>query len=263
MPFANGIAGAIHWEDVGDGPPVVLLHGLGGDISFWDAEVTAWSQDHRLVLVDLRGVGGTVSTPDSLSIEELADDVVAVMDDSHVTITAVVGFSMGGLVAQSLALRHAQRISRLVLASTYARMSVQARLFLDAVLSSYEMSGSAAQMFRLVYPWLFSPDFLGSPEVDKPAWPTDEELADQSFEDWRALYLAQREFDATSRLGEISCETLVVAGEQDRLVPLEDTRALAAGITHSQLSLLPNTGHLINVEAPETFQTTIDRFLQI
>jgi pimeloyl-ACP methyl ester carboxylesterase len=185
--FANGPAGPVHWAEAGAGSPVVLLHGLGGDVGFWAAEAADWQARFRLILIDLRGAGSTPASPGGHAIadlaDDLADDVAAVLDAAGVRAAHVVGFSMGGLVAQSFAVRHPDRVDRLVLASTYAVMNPQARLFLDAVLRTYEHSRDAAQMYRLIFPWLFSVEFLADP-VNRALLPgADVELDDQPMED--------------------------------------------------------------------------------
>jgi 3-oxoadipate enol-lactonase len=263
VPFAAGPAGPVHWAEAGAGPPLVLLHGLGGDIGFWAAEQAAWRARFRLILVDLRGHGRTPASAGGHSIADLADDVAAVLAAAGVESAHVLGFSMGGLVAQSLAVRYPDRVARLVLASTYAVMNPQARLFLDAVLQCYEDSQDPVLMYRLIFPWLFSAGFLADPA--NRAWlPGDDlDLDDQSLADWRAAYLAQRRFDGRPQLGRIGAPTLVIAGGEDRLVSRGDVNALADGVSGAHLTVLAGSGHLINVEQPGVFRAAIEDFLGI
>ncbi|MFF1876161.1 alpha/beta fold hydrolase [Kitasatospora herbaricolor] len=269
MSTTSGPAGPIHWTDTdtdtdtdtGSGPVVVLLHGLGGDAGVWDPEIAAWSDGLRLLAIDLRGSGGTPSSADGFTIADLADDVRAVLDDAGVDSAHVVGFSLGGLVAQEFALRHAARLKRLVLVSTYARMHRQAELFLDAVLAVYEQDRSATHMFDLIAPWLFSPSFVSDPSNAPYFELPDDAADDQSMEDWRALYRAQRAFDARDRLASIHAPTLVVAGELDALVPAGDAKALATGIPLARLHLIVGSGHLVNAEEPEQYRETVLGFL--
>jgi len=251
----------VHWVEAGSGPPVVLLHGLGGDTGFWAAERVAWAARFRLILIDLRGHGATPASPGGHSIDDLADDVVAVLDAIGIEAAHVVGFSMGGLVAQSLAVRHPGRVARLVLASTYAVMNPQARLFLDAVLDTYERSQDPAQMYRLIFPWLFSVAFLADPAHGALLAGSDADLDDQSLAAWRAAYLAQRRFDGRAQLGRIAAPALVIAGRDDRLVDLADARALADGVPGGELAVLAGAGHLVNVEQPDAFRASVETFL--
>jgi 3-oxoadipate enol-lactonase len=127
MPYSPGLTGPIHWIDAGTGAPLVLLHGLGGDVGFWAAEIDAWTPRRRLIALDLRGSGSTPMSAIQHTMVDLADDVAAVLDDAKVDAADVLGFSMGGNVAQAFALRHPMRVRRLVLASAYAHMNTQAR----------------------------------------------------------------------------------------------------------------------------------------
>jgi 3-oxoadipate enol-lactonase len=259
--MTRGPEGPVHWIERGSGRPLVLLHGLGGDVGFWAAEMEVWAQTFRVIAIDLRGSGATPPSPGGHTMADLADDVVAVLDDAGINTADVLGFSMGGNVALALALAHPRRVGRLVLASTFACMNIQARLFLDAVLRTYEQNRQPDQMFRLIYPWLFSIDFLADPA--NGAFLVDAEGApdDQPFEDWRALYLAQQRFDVRQDLDEIGAPTLVVIGDQDRLVSLDDARELSDGLAEARLAELPGAGHLTNVETPEEFRRLVEQFL--
>ena len=103
----------VYWSTVGEGPALVLLHGLGGDRAFWAAETRQLSGDFQVIALDLRGSGPTPVTDDGHSMATLADDVGAVLDAAGIESAHIVGFSMGGLVAQALAARHPQRVDRL------------------------------------------------------------------------------------------------------------------------------------------------------
>ena len=261
MPIAFNADQPIHWESTGTGPPLVLLHGLGGDVTFFDGDQPALSQDHRLVMIDLRGSGTTPASNGGHRIEDLADDVAAVLDDANIDRAHVLGFSMGGQVALSFAHRHSERLNRLVLAGACANLNSQTRMFVDAVLNVYETGASPRQMFNLVCPWLFSIDFLSnSRHAPYFAYPEDDPL-EQSLADWRALYLAQRAFDARPLLPHISAPTLVVAGRHDRLASTADAELLAASIPNAHLHMIERAGHLVNVEATAEYSATVTNFL--
>jgi 3-oxoadipate enol-lactonase len=262
VPFAPGCAGKVHFVESGSGAAVVLLHGLGGDIGFWTADAAVWSSRFRVVAIDLRGSGATLGSAGRLTMADLADDVAAVLDHLSIERASVVGFSMGGNVALTFALRHSPRLDRLVLASTFARMNRQARLFLDAVSNVYAQDRSPQQMFELICPWLFSADFLAAPESEAYTTYPDEAGDDQTVEDWQALYQAQREFDVVDRLTEIVAPTLVVAGDRDALVSVEDAQTLVDGIDAASLCILSGAGHLVNLERPDDFRRAVAAFLE-
>lgn len=233
MPLLTTSRGPAHWiesaaEDAA--PAVLLLHGLGGDAAFWSAELAALGGRFRVLAVDLRGSGRTPGSAAPFSIEDLAEDVLAVLDQARVESAHVVGFSMGGTVAQALAAAAPTRVRSLVLAATFARMSTQARLFLRAVASVYQADATPKQMFELILPWLFSEDFLGGPHVAPYLDYPEDAAGEQSRHDWLALLEALLAFDGHAALQAIQAPTLVLHGDQDRLASGQD--GAGAGAWH-------------------------------
>jgi 3-oxoadipate enol-lactonase len=256
--LVNGPAGPVHWIRDGHGPPLVLLHGLGGDVEFWTAEISALHHAFDVIAIDLRGSGDTPATNGGHTIDDLADDLAAVLDGLSLGSAHIVGFSMGGNVAQAFATRYPERVDRLVLASTFAVMNAQARGFLDAVLDVYATGATSKQMFDLICPWLFSLSFLTDPaNGDYFKYPEGGQEEEQSMDAWRQLYLAQRAFDARDRLASVVADTLVLVGEHDSLVSIDDARELIDGIPSADLDVITGAGHLINIEAPKQFITAI------
>ncbi|MEG2803673.1 alpha/beta fold hydrolase [Stenotrophomonas sp.] len=264
MPFLTTPHGALHWLDTAsdpDAPAVVLIHGLGGDASFWAAEQAALAAHFRVLTVDLRGSGLSARTSGAFAIEDLARDVVAILDHAGITHAHVVGFSMGGVVAQALASHAPGRVDRLVLAATFARTNPQAVLFLQAVGTVYRRGATPRQVFDLVLPWLFSEAFFSDPRA-APYLDYPEEAADeQTPQDWQRLLDAMCAFDGHARLATLACPTLVMAGDEDRLATLADAQHLASGIPGAVLHVLRG-GHLMNVESPEAFIEHVMQFLR-
>lgn len=263
MPTLRTPHGDIHWLEAGNASHasvVVLLHGLGGDAGFWRAEQAALAEHFRVLAIDLRGSGLSSATDQAFSIEDLAQDVSAVLQHLGIASAHVVGFSMGGLVAQALAVLAPERIRSLVLAASFARTNVQARGFLEAVASVYRSGSTAKQMFQLVLPWLFSERFLAHPDAAPWLHYPDDAPDEQAREDWLRLLDAQLAFDGRARLGEIRARTLVVCGAEDRLAPPSDARNLANGIAGSVLVELAG-GHLMNVEDGDAFMAQLQEFI--
>lgn len=240
---------------------VVLLHGLGGDVDFWSDVMSPFGEHLRVIAIDLRGSGGTPSTPGGHTVDDLADDVCAVLDDEGISRASLVGFSMGGLVAQSLAARHPERVDRLVLASTYRTIGPRARLFLDGIEALVRDGATDRRIFELVGPWLFSSTYLADPR-NLAALEFPEGVEEQAGEDWLFQYAANRAFDGRS-LSTIAAPTLVLGGTDDALVPAADIRELAESIPGARLVMLPDAGHLINVEARDAFVHEIVDFLSV
>lgn len=263
MSITLSTAASIHWNEAADdanAPCVVLLHGLGGDAGFWSAEQQALRSRFRVLAIDLRGSGLTPGCAHGFSIDDLADDVVTVLDAAKVPSAHVVGFSMGGLVAQALAGRAPERVRKLVLAATFATTPLHSRRFLAAVGAVHRQGATTKQVFELVLPWLFSTRFLGSAEA-APFLDYPDDAPESPPEDWLKLVDAQLSFDGRPRLAAIRAPTLVIAGDEDRLAPPGDAEALALGIRGAVLERLP-AGHLVNVECRSAFIRLLECFLQ-
>jgi 3-oxoadipate enol-lactonase len=261
MPHAqcNGIS--LFYEARGHGEPLVLISGLGGDHAFWQSSVDALDSHFQLITFDTRGIGKSDAPDAPYSMEVFSDDLAGLLDSLKLERANVLGFSMGGNIAQMFALRYPRRISKLILAASFASMNIQARLFLDAVLRVYESGASTGQMFDLIAPWLFSPGFLARPENAAFLQYDESDPNAQPFYAWKRQYVAQQQFNVVDTLCEITAPTLILAGEEDRLAHLEDSKILARHIQNSTLHVFPGAGHLINYESPKLFHRCVRDFL--
>lgn len=251
----------IHWiEEGSDATPLVLLHGLGGDAKFWAAEQAKLSKIYRTIAIDLRGSGLSARAMESLSIASLVEDILDVLDASGIENADIIGFSMGGVVAQALALAAPQRTKRLVLAGTFATMNVQARLYLQAVGAQYRQGATPEQMYSLILPWLFSIPFLSSPDAQPFLSYVQDPLDQQTREDWLRLLQALLDYEGVDRLEDIQAPTLILYGSEDRLASSSDAEIIRSGITKSVLKVVPG-GHLFNIESPDVFLNHIVSFL--
>lgn len=263
MPVSHTPFGPVYWSEefLDDSfPAVVLLHGLGGGSGFWSAEQKELSRKFRVIAIELRGSGVTPSGPEHLSIEKMARDVICVLDDLGVGSAHIVGFSMGGMVAQSIASSFPDRIRSLVLAGAFATTNIQSRLFLKAVGSCYRNSITEKQMFEIILPWLFSRKFLASecatPFLSFPEGPPD----NQRSGDWIRSLDAQLCFDGRPNLSKIKTRTLIMCGTNDSLAPPSDAEELKQGIDGAILCMIPG-GHLFNIESPIDFIENLQGFL--
>lgn len=261
MPYHLSKDISLYYEVHGSGQPLVLICGLGGDHSFWQASLPILATHYQVIVYDPRGSGQTQAPDTAYSIETMADDLAALLDALQVAQVHLVGFSMGGLVAQAFAIAYPHRVMKLILAASFAVMNVQVRLFLDAVLSVYESGASGQQMFGLILPWLFSVRFMADAANAAYLLYDGDDPYPQPMSAWRAQYEAQRQHVISPGLHTIQAPTLVLAGEQDRLAPLEDAHQLAAHIRDTQLQILPGSGHLLNYEQPALFHACLLGFL--
>jgi 3-oxoadipate enol-lactonase len=243
------------------GAPVLLLQGLGVDARGWALQRFPLGRRFHCYAVDNRGVGGSAHAPHPLSLEQMADDAVAVLDDAGVDSAHVVGASMGGVLAQILAVRYPERVRSLVLACTACRHHEWRReLFEDwatAVLAD-GMGALGGEGLR----WLIGPRLhrrlgLWLNLVARIL----AQVPPQNF-----VAQVQAILDAPDELrfelASVHAPTLVITGSQDLLTPLGDAEELAELITTARLLEVRGVGHALMAEAPNAFNRAVAGFLR-
>jgi pimeloyl-ACP methyl ester carboxylesterase len=241
----------IWWEASGPegAPAVVLIMGLAYPSDMWWRLVPHLAKDHRVVVLDNRGAGRTGDVPGApYTVEMMAADTVAVMDAAGVRTAHVMGASMGGLIAQELALTAPDRVRTLILGCTHPGIA-HAVMNPDAV----AMLGSRGEMTpeqaaEASIPFNYD---AGTPrERIEDDWAVRLPLATTP-----AGYLAQVQgtmgWNGLPRIGTIAVPTLVVHGEGDRLVPVENGQLIARSIPSAELVTIPDANHLFFTDQPE------------
>ncbi len=249
----------IAWESKGAGEPVLLIHGLGYARWGWEPVAEPLAQRFRLLLFDNRGIGESEIPPGPYTARAMAEDAVSVLDEAGVGRAHVVGTSLGGMVAQELALGWPDRVDRLVLACTtpggadaYPLPEQTLALMTEAPTLPQDVA-----LRRFVENALG----LGAPQelidrivVHRLASPPDPA-------GWAAQAAAGASFDAFGRLAEIVAPTLVLHGTADGVVDPRNAGLLAERIPGARVELLPGTGHLFFWEQPERFVQIVGEFL--
>lgn len=243
----------------GQGPAVLLLHGIGGRASLWQPSLDALSPQYRAVALDMPGYDGD-PVPDPLTFPLLAAQVVAVMGGLGLAAAHVIGHSMGGMVALELAATHPGRVRSLVLAATSAAFGGRDAGFRDAFLAARQkpleegrgMAGVAADLV---------PGMAG-PAADPAAIPAaTAAMATVPEAAYRAALRCLTGFDRSAALPGIAVPTLVLAGEADATAPPRGMARLAAAIPGARFATLPGVGHLLPLEAPVAFHAEVLDFL--
>ncbi|HEY7142240.1 MAG TPA: alpha/beta fold hydrolase [Methylomirabilota bacterium] len=237
------------WLEAGSGPPLVLVHGAGGSADLWQAQLDGLADAGRLVAPDLPGHGplGGRGKPSIGAYATWLAGFLAAQDEGRPAV--LVGHSMGGAIAQTLALAEPERLAGLVLVSTGARLRVLARLV--ELLRAQPGEGQ-----RLIRDLSFAPDAPREPV----------ELVERALRDGAPLvtlgdYLACDRFDVRARLAGIRTPTLVVTGAEDRLTPLRYGRYLAERIPGARLAEIAGAGHFPQLEQPARVDAAIREFL--
>jgi pimeloyl-ACP methyl ester carboxylesterase len=247
-------------EQVGEGPDVLLLGGLGDTVESWQFQLDGLSDRYRLTAFDNRGAGRTVPSDGGLSAGMMADDAAALMTAIEIPSAHVAGFSMGSAIAQELALRHSELVRSLVLQSTYARPDALFRSLLDLWRWLPEAAPSERAFFEAFFTWVYTPRAHADGSVGQIVEEAIAFSPPQSVEAFQAQVDACLEHDTADRLAGITVPTLVMAGEFDTLLPPRHGRAVADGIHDAQFEVLPQEAHQPFQEIPDAWNARVDTF---
>jgi pimeloyl-ACP methyl ester carboxylesterase len=261
VPFADVGRYRLRYEERGSGFPVVLIHGLAGDHTAWTPQLEAWSGRHRVIAFDNRGAGESTQVDEAVSTEDMARDTIGLMGALGVERAHVIGRSMGGAIAQHMALLAPERLQTIVLCASFARLDSLGRQVLTNMREVLEWRGSWADHARHSVANFVSPEFYnGNPD-------TIAGIAALIGGETRlqACYVRQNhaclEHDTLDRLGEIRCPALVLAGALDPICSLTATRWLAEGIAGAETVIFERSSHFFLIEEAAKFMATLDDWL--
>jgi pimeloyl-ACP methyl ester carboxylesterase len=256
----NGLE--LHYADVGQGEPVVFLNGLAGDHLYWSGQVRAFAGRFRCLALDNRDAGQSDYAPAAYSIADLADDVAALLTALDLPPAYVVGLSLGGMIAQELALRHPRRVRGLCLAGTLARADDWFRATLATYGHIRRQVADTPAFFEALLPWLVSHRFFEA--ATKVEWLRAilrQSPYPQRIDGFFRQFDAIRGHDTLARLSGIHCPALVAVGEDDMIIPPRYARQLADRLPQARLAVLPEIGHAPPIEDPRTFNRLLGEFL--
>ena len=252
----------IHYDVFGkrDGPPLLLIQGLGTDSRGWALQRLAFGRRYRCYGIDNRGTGRSDRPAGPYSLDRMALDALAVLDAEGVDRAHVVGASMGGVIAQIIGVLHPQRTRSLVLACTACRHHEWRRELLQEWADAVDEGGMAA-LGDEALEWLVGPrlrkrfgiwlNLLARILLQSPPEPFIAQVG--------AILDASDELRL--ELATVRVPTLVVTGSQDSLTPVGDAEELAELIPHARLEVISGAAHGLMVEAPNGFNDTVLRFL--
>ena len=251
--IVNGLDGGtrLYWESRGTGDPVLLIHGLGLSGGAWWRTVDALAPTMRVITFDHRGIGRSESVSYAYTTEAMADDAVSILDDLAIDRVHVYGFSLGGMVAQQIALRHPTRVRSLVLGGTHAggRRAAYPEADVVAFFRRRALMPSEVGAWASV-PYNYGPRSRDE-QVDRIAEDIERRLRNPFNERaYRAQLLAASLHNCYRRLDRIRAPTLVVHGARDRIVPAANAYMTAERVPGAQLTILKDAGHLYPTEEP-------------
>ena len=250
----------IAYEDVGCGPAIVLIHCYPFNRSLWADQVTALTDRYRVLTLDLRGHGETESSPGTSTMNLMAQDISALMDELRIDRAVIGGLSMGGYVALAFYHLFPHRVEKLLLADTRAQADTEEGKATRAQQVQQILADGMAGIANAMLPKLLSPETVSKrPEIVKRV--RDMMMHTNPQGAAAALRgMAERE-DQTDRLSEINVPTLIVVGKEDPITPVADSEKMHDAIAGSQLVVIENASHVSNIEQADQFNRVLQDFL--
>ena len=263
MPLVTIGDAELHTEIAGadDAPPLLLVAGLGGKGSFWNAQVPALSRDFRVITHDHRGTGRSSRSAIVYSAAQMADDLVRLMDALGIGRAHLCGHSTGGAVGQHIALRYPDRLERLVLSGSWCGPD---ELFVETFrLRRQVLITCGPQAYYLLG------SLLGAPvDLTRTQFRSLEQFIGPRMADFPGLEIelsrlsAVMSHDLRSEVHRIAAPTLVLGAADDQLTPAGFQRELAARIPGAELEIFDSGGHFFPIHAAERYNDLVRRFLQ-
>jgi aminoacrylate hydrolase len=251
----------LYYEETGQGPPLMLVPGLGGQGSFWISQVPAFSRDFRTVVHDHRGTGRSSHSRIRYSVEQMADDVLRLMDALSLDSAHFVGHSTGGAIGQAIALEHPDRLRSLVLSATWAGPDPYFRRVFESrrqtlVDSGIEAYLRASSLFQATPWWISQNDeFLTDLHRLQAAAAAPQEVLLSRID-------AILRHDRRLRLLEIRLPTFVIVAQDDMITPRFYSDELASRIPDAKLVVLETGGHYAPVTNAAPYNAAVGSFLR-
>jgi pimeloyl-ACP methyl ester carboxylesterase len=238
-----------------------LIMGLGASLDTWIAQRDAFAAHHRVILFDNRGAGESESPPPPWTVPDMAADAVGVLDALGIERAHVLGVSMGGMIAQEMAIGWPERVDRLVVAVSFARPDPLRRAFLLFRRWARLQGVDLVQEGVANLPWLVSPRVLNDQEELERILGVVSAMPLMAPDAYSHQIDAILEHDTLSRLHHVRAPTLVVAAAEDVLTPVYLSQEIAAAIPGARLTVLPRGNHAVQIEEAESFNEAILDFL--
>jgi pimeloyl-ACP methyl ester carboxylesterase len=255
---ANGLE--IYVDQVGHGPDVLLIGGLGDTVESWQFQLDGLADRYQMTAFDNRGAGRTAMPEGPATVEAMADDAAGVMRALEIPCAHVAGFSGGSIIAQELALRYPDLVRSLVLQSTWAAPDPYLRKWGEFVRWLVEVAPSEQAFLEAFFLWIYTPRAHNEGMVDQII---EEVLAfphKQSTEDLQRFLDAFLGHDTSDRLPQIAAPTLVLSGERDMTSRPELCHAVAELIPDAQFEIMEEESHQPFQEVPDDWNARVDAF---
>ncbi len=247
------------YDDAGSGDPIVLLHAFPLSRAMWRDLQSALAPNYRVIAPDMRGLGAS-GQASSASTQEMADDVAALLDALDIEQAVLIGLSMGGYVALDFTRRYRRRVRGLILADTRATPdTIEGRESREALAQKVLREGSAAIAEQMLPDLLAASTHANKPEVVAQVRALIEQNTPAGIAT-ASRGMAERT-DSRPFVPMFEVPALVIVGADDALTPPKQAEALAAALPQGQLAIIPEAGHLANIENASAFNAAVHAFL--
>lgn len=253
----------MHYEIHGEGEPLVLIAGFGGDSSTWAGVRDLFAKQYQVIVFDNRGTGQSDVPDGPYSIDQLAHDVVALCEHLKISKAHFVGNSMGGHIVQTLAHQYPQFVHSAVICNSVMTPDVPFRFFAQGKLELLKARAPLDAMVKISCSWGFSAQFLS--QAGRMESLIDLALKNPypfSLKAYEAQLAALKVFDSSQWAHTISVPTLVLGADQDIIFREALVKALADAIPGAEYHCFQNCGHIPYLEYPEEFVTVVSGFCQ-
>lgn len=245
-----------------DAPWITFVHGAGGSSTIWFKQIKAFASEYNLLMVDLRGHGGSkdhkTKQKGRYSFSEIGDDIIEVMDHAGVQQSHFVGISLGTVIIRDLAERYPHRVSSLVMGGAVMKLNLRSRFLMNI-----------ARLSKSVIPYMFLYSFFAFIVMPKKNHKESrllfineaKKLYQKEFKKWVTLFTTLNPLVAFFRMKETHVRTLYIMGAEDYMF-LPAIQKLTGHHRNAQLHIIPDCGHVVNVEQPDIFNREVFSFLQ-
>ncbi len=251
----------LHYDVLGIGKPLVLIAGITCDNHHWSLIKSELSKSFQLILPDNRGVGKSDTPECNYTIADMSADIVALFDKLNLDKVSILGHSMGGAIAQYLACYYPERVEKLIISHSFIKFRASSIMFCQHEYLLAELNASPEIRATAILPFIYSDDFIGNgANVQALINAIATTKSKQSLDSYKQQIYAISEFNSIDYIAKIKAETLVIAGEFDKLAPRQDSQEIVNKLDNVKLKIMAGA-HVPMWETPEQYVNLITAFL--
>jgi len=243
----------LYYEVYGGGEPIILSHGWMDDCSVWKSQIEFLAKKYKVIVYDHRGHGKSDKPKKDYSIQTLSNDIYSLIQKLNFEKITIIGHSMGGMTALVFALEHPDKVSKLVLVGTTAKMAFSMRVQLWIMMHILPYKSFARGAIDSKY-------YEPSEQVIKEAM--DRALRTSKYVAHECSLEFTKNYDIRHRVSKIKVPTLIIVGDKDKVTPVEMSQHLSSEIEGSKLQIIPNSKHMPMIDKVKEVNEIIDKFIK-